>query len=133
MSDGEFLETLPCGGKLTVQAGRWSIEYYFPGPDLRYRGDFFSIRGQDLGDHIDNLIITFRKYQELLDAFDDGEEFVKQAQMGMAIRVGGYRPGVCVQPYHLCMSTTQRLEEVVEGYKYALMKGPKVQALLLSI
>lgn len=133
MSDGKFQETLPCGGKLTVFQEAWSIEYYFPGPDMRYNGEFFTIRGEELESYIENLIECFRKYEELVDAFGDGEEFVKHAPKGLTIRAGGYRRGVCVKSYHLCISTSERLETVIGGYRYAQARGPKIQSLLHSL
>lgn len=38
---GKYVETLSSGGELVVTESSWEISYYFPGPDLRYRGTFF--------------------------------------------------------------------------------------------
>ena len=37
---GQYQEGLKSGGQLIVTERDWYIEYYFPGPDLRYNGTF---------------------------------------------------------------------------------------------
>ena len=60
---GEYSESLPCGGKLIVRPRSWTIQYYFPGPDLRHRGEFKHIDGAS----IDKYIVAFRAaWQEYL-------------------------------------------------------------------
>lgn len=43
---GTYKEKLSTGGELTISANTWSISYYIPGIDLRYKGEFFSISGE---------------------------------------------------------------------------------------
>jgi hypothetical protein len=45
---GEYIEQMPFGGRLKVTRDSWHIEYYFPGPDLRYSGQFKVVPGATL-------------------------------------------------------------------------------------
>ena len=41
---GSYEEKLKTGGKLIVKNDNWYIQYYFPGPDLRYNGKFLNVK-----------------------------------------------------------------------------------------
>ena len=129
-STGTYEETLPCGGKLSVTQKSWTIEYYFPGPDLRYSGDFVRIAGAEVAEYIQAFEQNFADLQALKAAIPAGGEFTKAGLKGMQLRVGGYHKGVCLRSYHLPIDTHDRLQEVVEGYRYAIQRAPQIQQFL---
>ena len=49
---GSYEEKLKTGGKLIVKNDNWYIQYYFPGPDLRYNGKFLSLDGNCIDNYI---------------------------------------------------------------------------------
>jgi hypothetical protein len=51
MSD-TYSENLSYNGRLIVTRKEWHIDYYFPGPDRRYNGTFYSIMGNKIDVYI---------------------------------------------------------------------------------
>lgn len=133
MSAGTYEELLPCGGTLKVRSTEWEIFYYFPGPDLRYTGTFVSVPGSS----IDNYILAFKEnwaeYEKLKSSIPSGGEFSKTGKMGMAIRIGQFAQGVCIQSYHMPISSEQQLVKIVSGYRYASQRAPEIQKFLASL
>jgi hypothetical protein len=55
---GKYTEKLEAlNANLIVENSNYYISFYFPGPDLRYNGSFFSIYAQE----IDQYIIALKK------------------------------------------------------------------------
>lgn len=132
-STGTYEEKLPCGGKLSVTQKSWSIDYYFPGPNMRYSGDFVRIAGSEVPEYILAFEQNFVDLQTLKAAIPKGGEFTKEGLKGMQLRVGDYRNGVCIRSYHLPIDSPERLREVVEGYRYAIQRAPQIQQLLSNL
>ena len=132
-ASGTYTEELPCGGKLTVTRGGWSIEYYFPGPDLRYNGDFVSIPGSEVAEYVAAFEENWAEYESLKTMVPVGGTFEKNGRKSMVIRVGGYWQGVSIRNYHMATSSRQQLEKVLCGYRYALERAPVMQKFLATV
>jgi hypothetical protein len=130
MSMGLYEETLPCGGKLKVTKNSWEIFYYFPGPDLRHNGEILSIPAKLVDQYITALNENWIEYDKLKESIPSGGEFSKDAKMGMSIRIGDFIHGVCILSYHMPISTKKQLEEVINGYIYAVNRAPQIQTFL---
>lgn len=133
MSDGTYEEALPCGGKLKVESTCWEIEYYFPGPDMRYRGEFVRIPGDAIEGYIAALEKNWSEYQSLKRKIPKGGEFSKVGENGMTINIGGFFEGVCLRSHHLKISSAGRLSDVIGGYRHAAARAPKIQKFLASL
>lgn len=133
MGSGTYEEILPCGGKLKVSTNTWEIYYYFSGPDMRYNGTSVSIPGRDVEQYIVALKENFDKYEDLLTKIPKGNEYSVAGRLRMMIRVGGFRPGVCLRDYHLQITSRQQLEKIINSYRYAVNRVPQIQALLKSL
>lgn len=133
MSKGTYEEPLPCGGKLKVTKTSWEISYYFPGPDMRYNGTFVSVPGRSIEKYISAFNENWAEFEQLKSAIPSGGDFSKPGIMGMTIRIGNFVQGVCIQSYHMPISSKQRLEEVVNGYRYASQRAPQIQQFLASL
>lgn len=131
-ASGTYTEQLPCGGKLTVKHGSWSIEYYFPGPDRRYNGDFVRIPGSEVAEYVAAFEENWAEYERLKTTVPVGGTFEKPGRKSMVIRVGGYWPGVSIRNYHMAMSSRQQLEKVLGGYRYALERTQVIQQFLAT-
>ena len=132
MSTGSYEEPLPCGGKLKVTKNAWEISYYFPGPDMRYNGDFITVPGSRVEWYIQAFVENFEEYEQLKKTIPKGGEFSK-TKYGMSIRIGGFNEGVCIASYHMPISSTKRLEQVIGGYRYASERAPQIQEFLASL
>jgi hypothetical protein len=133
MSAGTYEESLPCGGKLKVTRTSWEIVYYFPGPDLRYKGTFVSVPGATIEQYIVALGENWKEYEQLTATIPKGGEFSKAGRMGMAIRVGGFAKGVCLRDHYMPIASTNHLEQVVGGYRYAARRAPQILQFLAAL
>ena len=132
-SAGTYEEALPCGGKLKVNKLSWEISYYFSGPDMRYNGTFFSVPGGSIDEYIIAFDDNWAEYEKLKTAIPKGGEFSTHGKKGMTIRIGNFAEGVCVQSYHMPISSRQQLNKVIDSYRYAVQRATQVQQLLASL
>jgi len=133
MSSGEYSEKLSYGGgTLMVSKSSWRIQYYFPGPDLRHNGTFFNVEGTAIETYISAFIENWKEYEQLAEQIPNGGEFSKAGKMGMTIRVGNFA-GVCLQSYHMQISSRVQLKQVVDSYRYAMQRAPQIQSFLQSL
>lgn len=129
MSD-TYSENLSYDGKLVVTRNEWHIDYYFPGPDRRYHGTFYSIKGNQIDAYIRAWEYNFKKYEELKKLIGKNAEFSTRGEMGMTINIGGYYHGVCLVSYHLCISSIDQLEKLITEYRMAETKANDVRTTL---
>lgn len=127
--DGEYIEKLPTGGDLKISRYKWSINYYFSGPDARYNGTHKVIDGAEIHKYIDAWRKNFTKYQELKRVIPIGGNSDYPGEMGMSIRFG-FAEGVCLTSYHMPINTKDELEKVIMDYENAQAKAIKVQKIL---
>ena len=130
--NGEYSEKLKSGGELIVSSNGWRIRYYFPGPDLRYNGTFVSINGSEIDEYISAWKENFEKYLQLKKTIPAGGRFETSGEKGMSIRLG-WAEGVCLRSYHMPISTSAKLNEVIKDYTEAKVHASKIQALLRSV
>lgn len=133
MGDGRYEERLECGGTLEVTSGNWRIKYYFPGPDLRQKGEFVSLPGSSISAYIQALKDNWVEFEKLKQAVPAGSDFSKSGAMGMTIRIGSFAEGVCIRSYYMPLSTRSQLDKVISSYSYATQRAPIVQQLLFSL
>lgn len=133
MGEGKYEERLDCGGTLEVTRSSWQIRYYFPGPDLRHKGEFVSLPGSSICDYIQALKDNWVEFEKLKQTIPAGGDFSKSGAMGMTIRVSRFAQGVCIRSYHMPLATRSQLDKVIGAYGYAAQRAPKVQQLLSSL
>jgi len=131
MNSGVYAETLASGGELRVTAEDWSIQYYFPGPDLRYKGSF--VTGNKVSEYIDALRVNWIEYERMEALVPPGGSLEKPGAAGMTVRVGGYWPGVAIQHHHVIAHSKGQVEQVIQAYEYAIKRAFEVQELLRSL
>lgn len=130
---GEYTEELALGGKLNVTKSSWHIEYYFPGPDLRYNGEFIRIPGASVDSYISAFEAAWAEYKQLKTTLPAGGQFSKTGRNGVYIRVGGYSPGVSLHSYRAMVSSDSDLSILVKTYEGARQRAAAVQAALASL
>lgn len=127
--NGEYTERLPTGGDLKISRNKWSINYYFSGPDARYNGIFKIIDGIDINKYINAWRNNFDKYQELKRHIPSGGNSDYPGEMGMSIRFG-FAEGVCLTSYHMPIRTQNQLQNVIKDYENAKVKVTQIQQIL---
>jgi len=130
MNTGTYEESLPCGGKLVISKKSWEISYYFPGPDMRYNGTLVRVPGNLIKKYITAFNENWEEYKKLKSTIPSNGNFSKQGKMGMCIRIGDFAQGVCIQSYHMPISSRQQLEKVINAYQYASQRAPQMQKFL---
>lgn len=133
MADGTYEERLDCGGTLRVMKSGWEVRYYFPGLDLRHKGEFVTVPGASIRNYILAWNTNWAEFEQLKQAIPAGGEFSKVGVQGMSIRIGQFRPGVCIHSYHMPISTRGDLDRIIRAYEYAALRAPKVQHLLETL
>lgn len=130
---GEYRESLRTGGELVVNKNNWRIEYYFPGPDLRYNGTFLTIQGKDVDKYISAWRNNFNYYQSLKKTITLKGTFETNGEAGMTIRVGGWHDGVSISGYHMHINKQETIDHIVEDYYSAKQTAQRVQTLLRAL
>jgi len=122
-NDGKYSESLSTGGTLIVEEKKWWIEYYFAGPDMRYKGTFLTLAGSSIDKYIDAWIQNFNEYLKIKRTTPYGIELKKNGLMGMTISVNTHFEGVCLNNYHMPVSNQALLNKVVADYSNAKQKA----------
>ncbi len=124
--NGEYSEKLPSGGKMVVTKTSWKIDYYFPGPDLRYNGTFFTIPGAEIDAYISAWEANFNKYLELKKTMRGGS-YSCEGSKGMMIRVNKYPEGVSLTSYHMPINSRAALNKIVGEYERAKRRAQDIR------
>lgn len=132
MMNGSYTLELKTGGEIKCSGNRWTIEYYFPGPDLRYNGTFISIPGEQIDEYINAWKNNFKRYQILKQALPSDGEYRESGEMGMIINVGGLREGVGLD-YRFIWSSQAVIDEIIADYVYAKNTAEKILNALKNI
>lgn len=130
---GEYKEHLTSGGELVVNEREWYISYYFPGPDRRYNGTFFRIKGNDIDKYIAAWINNFDKYLKLKSSMELSGTYETIGEARMKISVGGYRDGVCIDAWHMNVREQSKIDRIVADYTQCKSKAKTIQEMLRTL
>jgi hypothetical protein len=130
---GTYEESLPCTGALKVGVSSWMIKYYFPGLDRRHNGTIVTVHGEFIQQYIDAYLENWAEYENLKKSIPQGGDFVKVGKLGMSIRIGRSCEGVCILDYHMPIRTRNKLDQILDGYRYAIDRAKQIRALLLTL
>jgi hypothetical protein len=133
VSEGEYRESLQDGGSLVVSASGWHVEYYWSGPDQRYKGTFHQIPGANLERIVAALRENWSAYQELKATVPTDGEFTRDGAEGMTINVGGHFEGVCLYGPYGCIRTLDALNDRVLVYERARQRASEVRRALFAV
>lgn len=133
---GEYKEKLESGGSLVVNDKDWFIEYYFPGPDLRYNGSFVRIPSKSIDKYIEawkNNFATYVKLKELLN-LDKDSKFQQSGEEGMIIRIGGIAEGVFIaNGWTMNVTKKERIDKIINDYENSKERAIEIQKMLKTI
>jgi hypothetical protein len=115
-----------------VERSDWEISYYFPGPDLRYKGEFLQIHQNQIDAYIHAYQENWGEFEILVQKIPPGGDFVKDGKAGMKIRISEFRPGVCIRSYHMPINTKEGIDKIVQEYQYAKDKANYIYHVLFQ-
>lgn len=130
--NGEYSEKLKSGGELIVSLRGWKIQYYFPGPDLRYNGTFFRISNNEIDEYVDAWKSNFETYFSLKKKIAYGASFETVGKKKMPIRIGNFY-GVYLTGFCFPIKTAKELDRLLEDYKYAKRRAVQIQMFLNNL
>jgi hypothetical protein len=130
---GVYSEQIPFGGQLKITRDSWEIEYYFPGPDLRYNGEFKRVPGTSIDSYIQAFRDAWAEYVRLKGSLPTGGEFSKFGRHGLHIRIGGYASGVSLHAFKPMVSSEEELDRLVAAYEWAKQRALQVQSALAKL
>ena len=130
---GEYKESLKSGGSLIVSEKDWKIQYYFPGPDLRYNGTWKTIFSKDVNKYIEAWKNNFATYLKLKSQLSLEGTYEKIGEAGMKISIGGYWDGVCIDSWHMNVRTQEKIDAIIEDYLNAKKKAIAIQEMLKAL
>lgn len=97
---------------------------------MRYNGIFVEVPGASIEKYISAFTENWVEYEKLKSTIPTGGNFSKPGKQGMTIRIGDFSQGVCIESYHMPISSAQQLEKVIVGYRYAAKRAPRIQEFL---
>ncbi|MDG1252277.1 MAG: hypothetical protein P8N56_01215 [Schleiferiaceae bacterium] len=133
--NGEYKEGLPFGqGELIVSKNSHRIQFYFPGPDLRYNGTFLKISSSEIDSYIDAYQENWKKFEEMkvVQKQLDGE-LNAYGKLNMIINVGGWHSGVCIHSYHMPLKSEKEIKSIIDSLCWAQKRGPEIKSFLKSL
>lgn len=100
---------------------------------MRHNGTFVRVPDAKVAAYIDAFIENWEEYKKLKDSIPAGGTFSKRGKEGMMIHIGGFANGVCIESYHMRLSTLDAINRTVESYRYAQQRAKEAQALLQQL
>lgn len=124
----ENLNSAGCG-TLSITAHSWSIRYYFPGPDARHKGTFFTIRGEDVPGYIQAYKENWEEFQLLKKQIPAGGSFQKRGKNNMGINIG-MMEGVCIDYFHIPIKDEKELTKMITSLESCITKAKSIMHML---
>jgi hypothetical protein len=95
---------------LIATARGWRLQFAFPGPDARYRWDYFEISQVSLSDFRQRLQAAFAKFEQMSAFAQSQAELVAELESNITVRVNGPFAGVCLCGYRKLFSSRDGLD-----------------------
>lgn len=114
-------------GKLIADASDYKVQFYLPGPDHRYKGEFLWISKQNISSVINSYLKAFDRYEALKRLAPKGTNM--EERIGeLNVRIGSFE-GVCMKFYHNPVRSRSELDRVVSVLKRIKdTRGPELMA-----
>lgn len=133
--NGEYTEEFMRNyGTLRIGSTHAFIEFYFPGPDARYKGTFFSIQENEINQYINAYRNNWQTAEELqariLDTPDD--KFNQSGEMGMNITVSHNSIILCIDNYHLPTCSKKECDDIINHFNIAKYRIKEVRQKLFE-
>lgn len=126
-----YSEKLKTGGILEIKEDAWCIKYYYPGPDLRYNGNYIVVRDSEVENYIQAWKNNFTRYMELKNSMSNQGELIANGEQGMKIVISNYYGGVYLQYPTIVKKpwvyTQDTLDNIINDYIYAQKRVTEIR------
>lgn len=132
---GEYVESFGAPhGKLHIGATRADIQFYFPGPDLRYNGTFFNIPESEIDNYIQAYKDNWIKAQELYEKAQTLPDTTLRivGEKGMNIIVSNRSIDIYLHQHHLPVRTEEQCSNMINRLQIAKLRIKEIQQKLFE-
>ena len=134
--NGEYTEEFMRNyGTLRIGSFHAFIEFYFPGPDARYKGTFISINENDIDKYINAYKNNWQTAEKLqVKIFDTPDaKFNQLGEMGMNITVSHNSITLCIDSYHLPICSRKECDDIINHLNIAKHRIKEIRQRLFYI
>lgn len=127
---GEYVENFyGPHSKLHIRANSAEIQFYFPGPDLRYNGTFFTIHDYEIDDYIRAYRANWIKAKELYEKAKElpGTTLRLSGERKMNIEATQNYFTIYLHQYHLPIKTEEGYQNIVEQLQIAKLRIEEIR------
>lgn len=133
--NGEYTEEFMNNhGTLRIGSNHALIEFYFPGPDDRYKGTFISIQENEIDNYINAYKNNWQTAEEVQVKISDTPEakFNQLGEMGMNITVTQNSINLCIDNYHLPICSKKDCDNIIEHFNIAKYRIKEIRQRLFE-
>lgn len=133
--NGEYTEEFMRNyGTLRIGHSHAFIEFYFPGPDARYKGTFISIQENEIDKYINAYRDNWRTAEELQVKVSDTPEakFNQLGELGMNITVTQNSIMLCIDNYHLPICSQEECDNIINHFNIAKYRIKEIRQRLFD-
>lgn len=133
--NGEYTEEFMRNyGTLRIGHSHAFIEFYFPGPDARYKGTFISIQENEIDKYINAYRDNWRTAEELQVKVSDTPEakFNQLGELGMNITVTQNSIMLCIDNYHLPICSQEECDNIINHFNIAKYRIKEIRQRLFE-
>lgn len=133
--NGEYTEEFMRNyGTLRIGHSHAFIEFYFPGPDARYKGTFISIQENEIDKYINAYRDNWRTAEDLQVKVSDTPEakFNQLGELGMNITVTQNSIMLCIDNYHLPICSQEECDNIINHFNIAKYRIKEIRQRLFE-
>lgn len=114
--------------KLIVTPTNWEVSFYFPGPDLRHNGTFWSIPSSKVDQYIRAQLKNWEKFLSLKSNFEKEQSVEINAEMDVKIRINSYQgSGITVNGFDGFIGNQNTFEQFIKDLQACNETSASVQ------
>lgn len=132
--NGTYKEFLPCKyGELCISKNMVQLDFYIPGPDLRYNGSFYHLRCPEEVDEMRKCLLQGWNRCETISNLNLSGSIEERINDNITIRCSsGYHNGVCVFGYAFVFNSKDEVDNFIDILEQAKIKGELIHKSLFG-
>jgi hypothetical protein len=125
----EFMDNY---GTLRIGSTHAQIEFYFPGPDARYKGTFISIQENEIDKYINAYKNNWKTAEELQKKVLGTNTEFKCGEMDMNIIVSQNSIELCLSHYKLPIYSKEECDDIINHFNIAKYRIKEIRQKLFD-
>jgi hypothetical protein len=131
--NGEYTEEFMDNyGTLRIGSTHAQIEFYFPGPDARYKGTFISIQENEIDKYINAYKNNWKTAEELQKKVLGTNTEFKCGEMDMNIIVSQNSIELCLSHYKLPIYSKEECDDIINHFNIAKYRIKEIRQKLFD-